>query len=126
MSNILDCGPLGEEVEMRGPTGEIRYKGYGKFRVEGGERNFARVSLVLGGSGVTPGFALIARILLTNGDNTQLRAIDSNKTEDDILLREELGVKNNATPAQARIKITYILSHATRHGRVGVAMSTPI
>ncbi|KIH86478.1 hypothetical protein SPBR_08736 [Sporothrix brasiliensis 5110] len=90
MSNILDCVPLGEEVEMRGPTGEITYDGHGAFTIEGRARHSARVSLVLGGSGVTPGFALIARILLTSGDDTPLRVIDANTTEGDILLRDEL------------------------------------
>ena len=31
MSNILDCIPIGEEIEIRGPTGEISYHGNGKF-----------------------------------------------------------------------------------------------
>ncbi|KJR84270.1 nitrate reductase (NADH) [Sporothrix schenckii 1099-18] len=123
MSNILDCVPLGEEVEMRGPTGEITYDGHGAFTIEGRARRFARVSLVLGGSGVTPGFALIARILLTSGDETQLRVIDANKAEGDILLRDELDAlaKNAASRDQQQMKITHILSHADKawQGRRG-------
>ncbi|KFZ24223.1 hypothetical protein V502_01290 [Pseudogymnoascus sp. VKM F-4520 (FW-2644)] len=37
ISNILDCMPLGEEVEIRGPTGDIVYEGNGKFNIEGEE-----------------------------------------------------------------------------------------
>ena len=25
MGNILDCMPIGEEIEVRGPTGEVEY-----------------------------------------------------------------------------------------------------
>ncbi|KAF3237838.1 hypothetical protein TWF217_002030 [Orbilia oligospora] len=109
MSNILDCIPVGEEVEMRGPTGDIIYEGLGKFIIEGKERRFTQVSLVLGGTGVTPGFALIARILLTDGDSTQLRVLYANKTEDDILLRDELD--RFAKSSERQIKITHVLSN---------------
>lgn len=35
MSDILDCIPVGEEIEIRGPAGEIAYRGNGKFILEG-------------------------------------------------------------------------------------------
>jgi len=52
--------PIGEEMEIRGSTGEIAYKGNGKFEIEGKEKTFSKVPLILGGSGITPGYALIA------------------------------------------------------------------
>ncbi|KAK3065016.1 hypothetical protein LTS18_013426, partial [Coniosporium uncinatum] len=67
MSNILDYMPAGEEIEIRGPTGEIVYNGNGKFVISGQEHTSSRVSLVLGGSAFTPGYSLIARILLSEG-----------------------------------------------------------
>ncbi|KAK4331856.1 Nitrate reductase [NADPH] [Rhodotorula toruloides] len=111
LSNILDCIPIGEDVEMRGPTGDIVYEGNGTFTLgEGQQRHFSRVSLVLGGSGITPGFALIARILLSAKDETQLRVVDANKSEDDILLRAELDrIEKEAKEGQLRI--THVLSH---------------
>ncbi|KAG9256137.1 uncharacterized protein F5Z01DRAFT_635090 [Emericellopsis atlantica] len=109
MSNILDCIPIGEEVEIKGPTGEIEYHGNGEFTIEGQRRHFARVSLVLGGSGITPGYSLIARILLTQEDKTQLRVVDANKTESDILLRDELAQFER--DSQGQLKITHVLSH---------------
>lgn len=110
MSNILDVIPLGEEVEIRGPTGEITYEGGGRFTIEGRERRFGRVSLVLGGSGVTPGYSLVARVALTPGDGTQLRVLDANKTEGGILLRDELAAFERMKPGQ--IGITHVLSNA--------------
>lgn len=109
MSNILDCMPLGEEVEIRGPTGEIAYKGNGKFVIEDKEHTFKNITLILGGSGLTPGYALIARILATEGDDTQLRVIDANKSEKDILLREEM--EKYAKEHGDQFKICHVLSH---------------
>lgn len=110
MSNILDCIPIGEEVEVRGPTGEIIYNSNGNFVIEGKERKFNRVTLVLGGSGVTPGYALIARIIMAASDKTEIRVIDANKTENDILLREELD--DFEKKSQGQLKIAHVLSHA--------------
>ncbi|KAM0205836.1 hypothetical protein ACHAQI_008843 [Fusarium lateritium] len=109
LSNILDGMPIGEEVELRGPTGEIIYNGNGNFTIESQERQFDRVSLVLGGSGITPGYSLLARILLTSGDKTEIRVIDANKTEADILLKDELDGFESKSNGQ--LKVTHVLSH---------------
>lgn len=108
LSNILDCIPIGEEVEIRGPTGEIVYNGNGDFVIEGKKRHFKKVSLVLGGSGITPGYSLIARILLTPGDGTKIRIVDANKTVGDILLKEELDKFQEGSKGQ--MQIMHVLS----------------
>ncbi|KAL0943404.1 nitrate reductase [Colletotrichum truncatum] len=109
MSNILHCMPIGGEVEIRGPTGEITYEGNGKFIIDGEERVYKHVSLVLGGSGVTPGYSLIARIVAAGDDETEVRVVDANKTEKDILLRSELG--GFERKSDGRLKVTHVLSH---------------
>lgn len=113
MSNILDCMPIGEEVEIRGPTGEIVYNGNGSFTIEGKDVSFEKVSLVLGGSGVTPGYSLIARILLSSDDKTEVRVVDANKSERDILLHEELDKFERDSHGQ--LKITHVLSHPSEN-----------
>ncbi|KAL5042073.1 hypothetical protein BDW71DRAFT_217264 [Aspergillus fruticulosus] len=111
MSNILDCLAEGEEVEIKGPAGEIVYKGNGTFKIDDRERTFERITLVLGGSGVTPGYQVIAKILLSGGeDKTKIRVIDGNRGENDILLRKEMQEFAEKHPEQ--FQITYILSHA--------------
>lgn len=109
MSNILDCMPIGEGIEIKGPTGEIIYNGNGQFNIEGNDMLCRRVSLVLGGSGITPGYTLIARILLSDGDKTELRVVDANKTEEDILLRGELDRLERDSNGQ--LKLAHVLSH---------------
>ncbi|PWY73543.1 nitrate reductase [Aspergillus eucalypticola CBS 122712] len=108
MSNVLDCLPLGEDVDIRGPTGDLVYEGYGNFTIAGENKQFQRVSLVIGGSGITPAYALIARILLTDGDKTEIRVIDANKTTSDILLRDQLDkfVKDSA----GQLQVAHVIS----------------
>ncbi|OQO12698.1 hypothetical protein B0A48_02161 [Cryoendolithus antarcticus] len=109
MSNLLDCMPLGEEVEIRGPTGEIVYHGNGLFTISGQDMTFKKISLVLGGSGITPGYALIARALLGQEKGVQLRVLDANKSEKDILLKDELDqFEKNSNGA---LQVTHVLSH---------------
>lgn len=110
MSNILDCLEMGEQVEVKGPAGDIRYQGNGKLAVDNNNFCFERITLVLGGSGITPGYQLIARILVAETDTTQIRVIDANKTEGDILMRGELDKFAQEHPDQ--FKITHVLSHA--------------
>lgn len=108
-SNFLLELPIGESVDVCGPTGEIEYLGNGNFDIEGRERRFSKVSLVLGGSGLTPGYSLIERILKEKDDNIQVRIVDANKTEDDILLHQKLDEAEKQS--QGRIRITHVLSH---------------
>lgn len=108
MSNILDTVPIGEEVDIKGPSGEIEYHGSGNFTIEGKDRHFDRVSLVLGGTGVTPGYSIVARIAMEGGDNTQLRIIDANNTEGDILMREQL--EEFERRSNGGIKVVNVLS----------------
>ena len=109
MSNILDCMPIGEEIEIRGPTGEIEYIGNGKFTISDKEYTFNKINLVLGGSGITPGYALLARAMLSSDDKTEIRVVDANKSEKDILLKEALdGFEKDSN---GRLKVTHVLSH---------------
>ncbi|KAL6229260.1 hypothetical protein BDW75DRAFT_249970 [Aspergillus navahoensis] len=111
MSNVLDCLAEGEEVEIKGPAGAIVYKGNGTFNIDDKERTFERITLVLGGSGVTPGYQVIAKILLSGGkDKTKIRVIDANRAENDILLGKEMQEFAEKHPEQ--FQITYVLSHA--------------
>ncbi|EEP77457.1 hypothetical protein UREG_02306 [Uncinocarpus reesii 1704] len=112
ISNILHELRLGEEIEVKGPMGEIRYLGHGKFKVDGRELQFQHISLVLGGSAITPGWQLIKDILKSKNphDNTKIALVDANKMESDILLRDEMQKLMEEHPDQFRID--HILSHA--------------
>lgn len=112
ISNILHELRPGEEIEVKGPMGEIRYLGHGKFRVDSKDLQFENISLVLGGSAITPGWQLIKAILKSKDphDDTKIALVDGNKTESDILLREEMQKLMDEHPDQ--FKIEHVLSHA--------------
>jgi len=109
LSNILDCMKEGEEVEIRGPTGDIKYLGNGKFEIFDEEEQFENITLILGGSGITPGYQLIARIMATASDKTKIKVVDANKDESSILLREDLD--KFAKEHGDSFEIQHILSH---------------
>lgn len=97
---------------MKGPAGQIKYTGNGRFLIDEVEHSFDNVSLILGGSGITPGFQLIARILSSQDpvDRTRIKVIDANNTENDILLHSELEQMSRDHPDQ--FQITHVLSKA--------------
>lgn len=108
MSNILDCLRIGQEVEVKGPAGDIRYHGNGEFMIENTSYKFNNITLILGGSGVTPGFQVISRILRDENDKTKVKVIDANNTEADILLRGDFEEFSKKHPDQ--FEITYVLT----------------
>ncbi|KAB8072490.1 hypothetical protein BDV29DRAFT_158513 [Aspergillus leporis] len=109
MSNVLDCLREGEEVEAKGPSGAIRHQGHGRFAIDDRQHTFDNVSLVLGGLDVAPGHQVIARILKDKTDKTKARAIDANKSEDDILLVGDLDEFSRTYKDQ--FEIVHMLSH---------------
>ncbi|RDW90093.1 uncharacterized protein DSM5745_01868 [Aspergillus mulundensis] len=81
LSNILDCMREGEEIEVKGPSGAIRGLGNGKLAIDDNEYTFDKVYFILGGSGVTPGYQVTARIPSTSSDKTlTTKAIYANKS----------------------------------------------
>ncbi|KZV93843.1 molybdopterin binding oxidoreductase [Exidia glandulosa HHB12029] len=90
MGNFLDVLQVGQEIDVRGPTGEIEYLSHGKFSIDGNEHYFTKINLIAGGTGLTPHWQLIHAILSTADDTTEISLIDSNKSPADILMHEEL------------------------------------
>lgn len=89
-SNYLDTMSIGEELDVKGPVGEIEYLGHGHFKINDKPFHFDRINLIAGGSGLTPHWQLIHAILADESDRTQISLINSNKTFDDVLLYDEL------------------------------------
>uniref|UniRef100_N1QTS7 Nitrate reductase (NAD(P)H) n=1 Tax=Aegilops tauschii TaxID=37682 RepID=N1QTS7_AEGTA len=113
MSQYLDSLPLGAPVDIKGPVGHIEYAGRGAFTV-GGERRFARrLAMVAGGTGITPVYQVIQAVLRDQPDDTtEMHLVFANRTEDDMLLREEIDRWAAAHPA--RLKVWYVVSKVAR------------
>jgi nitrate reductase (NAD(P)H) len=90
MSQYLDSLPIGGTVKVKGPAGHVLYFGNGNFSVNAQPFHISKLSMVAGGTGITPMYQLIKAILRNPEDKTKMSLIFANKTVDDILLREEL------------------------------------
>jgi len=82
---------IGDCVEMKGPIGSFTWEGTGLARWKGVQRTVKNIGLICGGSGITPILQVIRAVLNDHEDKeTRMWLLDANKTEDDILCREEL------------------------------------
>jgi len=75
VTNQLSMLEAGDEVILRDPWGCIEYKGPGYF--------------IAGGAGITP-FLAILRMLKHEGKAAENKLFYSNRTDDDIILKDEL------------------------------------
>ncbi|KZT22954.1 molybdopterin binding oxidoreductase [Neolentinus lepideus HHB14362 ss-1] len=109
IGNYLDCIKIGEQIDAKGPMGEIVYLGKGKFTVDGKEFNFSKINLLAGGSGITPHYQLIHAIVEDESDDTRLKLINCNNSEDDMLLYKELN--GLVEKSKGQFEMWNVLSH---------------
>jgi len=103
---------VGDEVKFRGPKGAMRYKpGFCK-----------RIGMLAGGSGITPMYQLIRAICEDERDTTEVSLIYANRTEDDILLRNELEAFARKYPKN--LKLCYLLDTPPPNWQGGVGHVT--
>ncbi|EOA85535.1 uncharacterized protein SETTUDRAFT_177772 [Exserohilum turcica Et28A] len=89
---------IGDMVEIRGPKGEMKY-----------HKNLVKeLGMIAGGTGITPMLQIIRRICEDPRDNTKVTLLYANKTEDDILLKDQL---DKFTQENEQFKVHYILSN---------------
>lgn len=88
---------VGDEVPFRGPKGAMRYR-----------RGLAeKIGMLAGGTGITPMFQLIRAICEDDRDTTEVSLVYANRTERDILLRDELEAFARRYPGN--LKLYYVL-----------------
>lgn len=87
----------GDEVLFRGPRGAMRYQpGLCK-----------KIGMVAGGTGITPMFQVIRAVCEGDRDTTEVSLIYANRTEQEILLRDELDTFARRYPQN--FKVYYLL-----------------
>ncbi|PWZ19875.1 Nitrate reductase [NAD(P)H] [Zea mays] len=98
---------------LPGPIGHIEYAGRGGFVVNGERRLARRLAMIAGGTGITPVYQVIQAVLRDQpDDDTEMHLVYANRTEDDMLLREEIDRLAAAHPA--RLKVWYVVSKVAR------------
>ncbi|XP_059630820.1 nitrate reductase [NADH]-like [Cornus florida] len=114
MSQFLDSLPLGSVLDVKGPLGHIDYTGRGNFTVHGKHKFAKRLTMVAGGTGITPIYQVIQAVLNDPDDHTQMFLVYANRTEDDILLRDELD--GWAQKHSEKLKVWYVVGKTIREG----------
>jgi nitrate reductase (NAD(P)H) len=90
MTTALDNLAIGSVVEFKGPVGKFTYLGNGMVSLNGKERSVTSFRMICGGSGITPIFQVLRAVMQDAEDKTTCVVLDGNKSEDDILCREDL------------------------------------
>ncbi|CAJ0550799.1 Ff.00g107290.m01.CDS01 [Fusarium sp. VM40] len=103
---------LGDEVQFRGPKGAMRYqRGLCK-----------RIGMLAGGTGITPMFQIIRAICEDDRDLTQVSLVYANRSEQDILLRNELETFARRYPQNFRLY--YLIENAPADWTYGTGYAT--
>ena len=100
---ILQDLEVGDFVEVRGPIGHFEYTRPGHFVHNRKEGRCNRINMIAGGTGITPMYQVMKRILSDENDTTALRLLYANQTEDDILVRHELETLAAARPERCAL-----------------------
>ncbi|EHK25124.1 uncharacterized protein TRIVIDRAFT_144462 [Trichoderma virens Gv29-8] len=103
---------IGDEVHFRGPKGAMRYS----------RRLCKKVGMIAGGTGITPMFQVIRAICESDRDTTEISLIYANRTEQDILLREELDIFARRYPKF--FKVYYVLESHSSEWKFGSGFVT--
>ncbi|KAK1441261.1 hypothetical protein QVD17_07105 [Tagetes erecta] len=112
MSQYLEALPLGSSIHIKGPLGHIEYTGKGTFSIHGKPKLAKKLAMFAGGSGITPIYQVMQAILKDPEDETNMYLVYANRTEDDILLRDELDAW--AHKYEDRVHVWYVVSKSIR------------
>lgn len=103
---------VGDEVLFRGPKGAMKYsRGLCK-----------KIGMLAGGTGITPMYQLIRAICEDPRDTTEVSLIYANRSEGDILLREELETFARRYPNN--LKLHYLLDNPPEGWQYGSGFVT--
>ena len=120
MTQYLEKMPVGEYIKIEGPKGKLKYTGRGNFYISKQYHIKRKIGMVAGGSGITPMFQIIQAVV-KNKDKVEISLLFGNRSEKDILIREELEQLREDYPDN--FKLHYMIDKAdhpeTWKGEVG-------
>jgi len=120
MSQHLESMKVGDVIDVKGPVGDFVYTGKGSFTWKGKPRKCTHISMIAGGTGLTPCYQVLNAVLRNPRDKTQVRLLYANRSPEDILAREQLDKLAAAHPD--RFTLTYTVDKKPAgawSGRVG-------
>nr|ALP32221.1 cytochrome b5 reductase [Phaffia rhodozyma] len=112
ISKHIDGLKIGDSIKVKGPKGQFVY-----------DKNLAsHLSMIAGGTGITPHLQIIRAALKDETDKTTISLIYANVTEEDILLKKELD--ELAANSQGRFTVYYVLNNPPPGWTGGVGFIT--
>lgn len=115
---LMNNVSINDYVECKGPLGNIHYQGPSQLKITEGlnkyrSLNATKIGMLAGGTGITPMYQVIKCINQNKDiDSTKVSLIFSNKTEKDILLKDEI---NEIVESNKNIKVHYTISSIDGH-----------
>ncbi|KAL0480060.1 nitrate reductase [Acrasis kona] len=110
VSQFLDKMKVGDKIKTKGPAGHVIYHGDGTFTVHGKSLRVDYVSMVCGGTGITPMFQSLKAMLEDASCHCKVALLYANSTPEDILLKDELD--ELANKYVERFQLHYTVSKA--------------
>ncbi|KAF9997957.1 NADH-cytochrome b5 reductase [Entomortierella chlamydospora] len=99
-------GPMSTHIHSLKPGETLSVKGpISKYPLKANQHE--SVSLIAGGSGITPMIQIISGLLKDKTDKTKINLIFANVTPEDIILKDEIDAYAKAHPD--RFKVTYVV-----------------
>jgi NAD(P)H-flavin reductase len=111
LTQYLEKIEMGTSLRVKGPEGHIHYEKPGVITIHGHPIRVTRISMVAGGSGITPMYQLVRGIMNNPKDKTKLSLLISNHTPEDTMLKDEfdkMALENN------NFKVWYTVSSADK------------
>ena len=109
MTQYLEGLKVGDSLKMEGPKGKLSYSGCGNFHISRKYQIKKKIGMIAGGTGITPMFQIIQAVV-QNKDRIKLSLLYGNKSEKDILIREELEQLHEDYPNN--FELNYIIDKA--------------
>ncbi|KAF9063043.1 nitrate reductase [NADPH] [Rhodocollybia butyracea] len=111
MTMALDQLAIGSSVEFKGPIGKFEYLGRGNVSINDKKRSVRSFRMICGGSGITPIFQVLRAVIQDSSDPTTCVVLDGNRTEEDILCKDELDTF--AATASSKCSIIHTLTNGS-------------
>jgi len=94
ISGAMHKMKLGDKMDFRGPITTMEYA----------PNLVARLTMVAGGTGITPMYQIIRTVLADPSDKTQMKLLYASRSVGEILLRRELDQLSAAHPEQLQVQ----------------------